>query len=212
MSASLENVSTYPLTSKKWGLKRFADIVISVALIVLLLPLFVIIAMAIKLESRGPILFQQARHGVNRRVFFVWKFRSMRHSGTTDSGVLQVRREDPRATRVGRFLRRSSLDELPQLLNVLEGSMSLVGPRPHPIPLDEKYEALIEGYNNRYRVRPGITGWAQVNGYRGPIDGEASMRARLRHDEQYIRTWSLLLDVKILLLTLYKGFFHQNAY
>jgi len=212
MSASIEDVAIRPRPPVQWALKLVSDKVLAVILILVLSPLLLLIAIAIKLDSAGPVLFQQARHGLNNSVFYVWKFRSMRYKGKPDAGVLQVRREDPRATRVGRFLRRSSLDELPQLFNVLEGTMSLIGPRPHPLPLDEEYEALIEGYSKRYLVRPGITGWAQVNGFRGPVDGLTSMRARLNHDVHYINDWSLWLDIKIFLMTLRNGFFHKNAY
>ena len=159
---------------------------------------------------------QQGQHdevpGLNKGVFRIYKFRSMRDTGTRNTSFLQTERDDPRTTRIGKFIRQASLDELPQLLNVLQGNMSLIGPRPHPLPLDDEYEKLIDGYSSRYRVKPGITGWAQVNGHRGAVDGVASMRSRVEHDRYYIENWSLMLDLKILLMTLRNGFFHKNAY
>lgn len=208
----MEEVAFRPQDSLRWTVKSTADKILAVLLILVLSPILLTIALVIKLESTGPVFFQQARHGLNNRVFYVWKFRSMRFTGKPDAGVLQVQKEDERATRVGRFLRRTSLDELPQLLNVLQGTMSLVGPRPHPLPLDKEYENTVEGYLKRYSVKPGITGWAQVNGHRGPVMDLASMCARLEHDDYYIKNWSLLLDAKILLMTLRRGFFHENAY
>lgn len=208
----MENVAVRPQDSLQWAIKSIADRILAALLILVLSPLLLLVAIAIKMQSSGPVLFQQARHGLNNSVFYVWKFRSMHYTGKPDSGVLQVQKEDERATRLGRFLRRASLDELPQLLNVLQGQMSLVGPRPHPLPLDKQYEAVIEGYSNRYRIKPGITGWAQVNGHRGPVRDQIQMRERVAHDEYYINQWSLLLDLKILLMTLRSGFFHENAY
>jgi putative colanic acid biosynthesis UDP-glucose lipid carrier transferase len=192
--------------------KTVFDKIFAAALLILFSPLLLGIALAIKLESPGPILFKQSRHGLNNTVFPIFKFRSMQVAKASETGFLQTQREDPRTTSIGKFLRRSSLDELPQLLNVLQGTMSLIGPRPHPLPLDEEYGMLIDGYSNRYRVKPGITGWAQVNGHRGAIQGVASMRSRVEHDNFYIENWSLMLDLKILLMTLRNGFVHENAY
>lgn len=208
----MEGVIVEPLDPWQRTVKTLVDKTMAAMLILILAPLLFVIALAVKLQDAGPILFQQARHGLNCGVFWIFKFRSMHNSDANDTGVFQVQREDPRGTTIGRILRRASLDELPQLLNVLQGTMSLVGPRPHPIPLDEQYEKLIDGYSERYRVKPGITGWAQVNGYRGPVEGIASMQSRVEHDRYYIENWSLILDLKILLLTLRNGFFHENAY
>jgi len=201
-----------PLDTWQRTVKGVFDKIFAAALIVIFSPLLLGIALIIKLQSAGPILFQQARYGLNKGVFRIYKFRSMRDTGTRNTSFLQTERDDPRTTRIGKFIRQASLDELPQLLNVLQGNMSLIGPRPHPLPLDDEYEKLIDGYSSRYRVKPGITGWAQVNGHRGAVDGVASMRSRVEHDRYYIENWSLMLDLKILLMTLRNGFFHKNAY
>lgn len=208
----MENVVGRPLDSLQWTIKSVTDKILAALLILVSAPALLLIALAIKLQSPGPVIFQQARHGLDSSIIYVLKFRSMRYTNMQDTGIFQVQKEDPRATRVGRFLRRSSLDELPQLFNVLQGTMSLIGPRPHPIPLDQEYENLIDGYSSRYRIKPGITGWAQVNGHRGPVRGVDKMLARLEYDNYYIENWSLLLDLKILLMTLRRGFFHENAY
>ncbi len=190
--------------------KSALDRLLSALLLVLSAPFLIVIAAAIKLESRGPVLFRQRRYGFNNQAFTMFKFRTMVDRG--DGDVMQAQRGDPRVTRVGRLLRRTSLDELPQLLNVLNGSMSLVGPRPHAVAHNEAFAKIIDGYHARHRVRPGITGWAQVNGYRGETNTAAKMRARVEHDIYYIEHWSLLLDIRILLLTLACGFMHENAY
>ena len=189
------------------------DRIAALLLLALAGPVLGLIALAVRLDSRGPVFFRQPRHGLNDDVFIIWKFRTMRHQRPDAGGVYrQAKRGDDRVTRVGRLLRMSSLDELPQLFNVVLGHMSLVGPRPHPLPLDERFVERIAFYAARYRVRPGITGLAQINGYRGETDSEEKMVGRIRHDLTYIRSWSLLLDLKILLLTPFKGFIHPNAY
>ena len=198
---------TWQITTKTL-LERF----IAALLLLFLFPLLFIIALMIKIQSPGPVIFRQSRHGLDNTVFQIFKFRSMQWSGADNSHAPQAQREDVRMTQIGKFLRRSSFDELPQLLNILQGDMSLVGPRPHPVALDETYEKLIDNYRSRYRVRPGITGWAQVNGHRGPINGVKEMKERLSYDNFYIEHWSLLMDLKILLMTLRYGFFHENAY
>ncbi len=164
------------------------------------LPMFTIAA-AIKLTSRGPVFFRQKRYGMNGQEIMVWKFRSMTccEDGTS---VMQATKNDQRVTRLGAMLRRTSLDELPQLFNVLEGSMSLVGPRPHATAHNEQYRSLIEGYMLRHKVKPGITGLAQVMGYRGETETLDKMAGRVRFDHQYIREWSLWMDLKILFRTL----------
>ena len=193
--------------------KRLFDKTLAALLLVLLAPVLVLVAAAVKLESPGPAIYRQTRYGFNNRPFTVFKFRSMRHDTAAHGRLVrQATSNDPRVTRVGRFLRRTSLDELPQLFNVLNGSMSLVGPRPHAVAHNEQYADIISGYSARHRVRPGITGWAQVNGLRGETQTADKMRARVAYDIYYIENWSLLLDVRILLRTAVVGFLHKNAY
>jgi putative colanic acid biosynthesis UDP-glucose lipid carrier transferase len=206
------NVFERPLTG--WGnvLKAIEDKALGATLLAAALPLCLLIALAIKLGSPGPALFRQTRYGFNNNEFTVFKFRTMRVNAQEDASVPQATRGDARVTRVGAFLRRTSLDELPQLYNVLRGDMSLVGPRPHAVPHNQQYAALIGDYLSRHRVKPGITGWAQVNGLRGEIASPEIMKLRVQHDIHYIEHWSLLLDIKILLLTMLFGFVNKNAY
>ena len=201
-----------PLTGWNIGVKSLEDRVLGVLLLVLFSPVLAIVALAIRLESKGPILFRQKRYGYNNQVFEIYKFRSMYHDRPPEEKTVQATRDDPRITKVGRFIRRSSLDELPQLLNVVHGTMSLVGPRPHAVDHNEEYAALIRGYFARHRVKPGITGWAQVNGLRGETDTLEKMEARVRYDTYYAENWSLLFDLQILVKTVFVGFVSQNAY
>jgi putative colanic acid biosynthesis UDP-glucose lipid carrier transferase len=201
-----------PLSGWSIVAKTLEDQIIAAVLFVLFLPLFALIALAIRLDSRGPVLFKQTRYGFNNDDITVFKFRTMAHQPEEEKDVPQARRNDPRVTRVGRFLRRTSLDELPQLLNVLRGEMSLVGPRPHAVAHNEHYAKIIDEYLGRHRVKPGITGWAQVNGLRGETDTAEKMRMRVQYDLYYIDNWSLLFDLKILALTPFVGFVHRNAY
>ncbi|HUC64682.1 MAG TPA: undecaprenyl-phosphate glucose phosphotransferase [Stellaceae bacterium] len=201
-----------PLAGWRIVVKRAMDIALSAVLLVFFMPLMLGIAGLIKLDSRGPVIFRQRRFGFNRQPITVYKFRTMYCGSSDDAAVAQARPRDPRVTRLGRFLRRSSLDELPQLLNVLRGDMSLVGPRPHATAHDEKYAPLIDGYLARHRVQPGITGWAQVKGFRGETDTLEKMIQRVEHDLFYIEHWSPLFDLRILALTLRYGFYHRNAY
>lgn len=165
-----------------------------------------------KLSSRGPILFRQRRKGADGRVFTIYKFRSMRVH-TEEAGVLsQATRGDSRVTRVGAFLRRTSLDELPQFFNVLRGDMSVVGPRPHALEHDDLYRKVVSGYIHRYRIKPGITGWAQVNGLRGETDRIEKMEARVAHDLYYLGNWSFGLDMRIIAATIFRGLRSANAY
>jgi Undecaprenyl-phosphate glucose phosphotransferase len=191
-----------PLAGWDTMLKRGVDIVLSAILLLFFLPLMPVLAAVIAIDSRGPILFRQLRYGLNNEPIEIYKFRTMQHDPAPDPEVPQARRNDPRVTRVGQFLRRSSLDELPQLLNVCRGDMSLVGPRPHAVAHNEKYAKLIDAYAARHRVKPGITGWAQVNGARGETSTAAEMRRRIEYDLYYIEHWSLLLDFRILFRTL----------
>jgi Undecaprenyl-phosphate glucose phosphotransferase len=190
-------------------LKRVEDIFISSFLLILTLPLLLSIAVAVKIDSRGPALYRQKRHGFNNEIFDVYKFRSMKQE---DRPLAQATRNDPRITRVGRFLRRSSLDELPQLWNVLIGNMSIVGPRPHAVQHNVEYASIISEYFARHNVKPGITGWAQVNGLRGETDTPEKMRRRVDADLHYIENWSLLLDFKVILMTALTVWFQDTAY
>ena len=204
-------LSRAPLTLRDRVVKRAFDIVVAATLLALAAPLFAVIAMAIKLEAGGPVLFRQRRHGFNQHEFRVFKFRTMT---TMDDGAVipQATRDDARITKVGRLLRSTNLDETPQLLNVLLGQMSLVGPRPHAVAHNNKYEERIRVYAQRHKVKPGITGLAQVNGYRGITDTIEKMRLRVEHDLLYIDQWSLRLDIKILLMTLFSRRSYRNAY
>jgi putative colanic acid biosynthesis UDP-glucose lipid carrier transferase len=180
--------------------KRVVDILLAMATLFALGPFMLVVAAAVKLSSRGPVLFKQRRYGLNGEEIFIYKFRSM--TVCEDGPVVeQATRSDPRTTWLGRILRRASLDELPQILNVLEGKMSFVGPRPHAVAHNEMYRKLISGYMIRHKVRPGITGWAQVNGLRGETDTLEKMRRRVQYDIDYLNNWSLWLDIKILLKT-----------
>jgi putative colanic acid biosynthesis UDP-glucose lipid carrier transferase len=192
-------------------IKRASDIVLASAALVLILPAMVAIAIGIKLTSPGPVLFTQRRYGLDGREIIVYKFRTMTvlEDGTV---VRQATRDDSRVTRLGAFLRKYSLDELPQFINVLQGRMSVVGPRPHAVAHNEMYRKLIRGYMIRHKVKPGITGWAQVNGLRGETDTLEKMRARIEHDLSYLRNWSLQLDLQIVLKTVLVVLRTQNAY
>ncbi|SQF99426.1 capsular polysaccharide biosynthesis protein [Paucimonas lemoignei] len=195
-----------------WSLvKRTEDILLSsVILAMIALPLL-LIAIAIKLTSPGPVLFRQRRYGLDGRPIMVWKFRSMSVQENGDV-INQATRNDARVTPLGAFLRRTSLDELPQFFNVLRGDMSIVGPRPHAVAHNEQYRKQVSGYMLRHKVKPGITGWAQINGWRGETDTLDKMQKRVEYDLEYIEHWSLWLDLKIILLTLFKGFLNKNAF
>ena len=192
-------------------IKRIEDVVLATLILALIWPLMLTIALGVKFSSPGPVLFRQRRYGLNGREIVVWKFRSMRVCEDGDH-VPQARKNDPRVTPFGRFLRRTSLDELPQFVNVLQGRMSVVGPRPHAVAHNEHYRKLIRGYMWRHKVKPGITGWAQVNGLRGETDTLDKMKQRVEYDLEYIRNWSVWLDIKIVWLTIWHGFKGKNAY
>lgn len=204
-------LSRAPLTLKDRILKRAFDLFTASLLLVLLAPLFLIIAVLIKLDSQGPVFFRQRRNGFNQQEFRIFKFRTMT---TLDDGavVRQATRNDKRVTRVGRILRRTNFDELPQLFNVLAGHMSLVGPRPHAVAHNNEYEEKIRLYARRHNVKPGITGWSQVNGYRGETDSIDKMRRRVEHDLYYIDNWSLLFDIRIMFMTIFSPRSYRNAY
>jgi Undecaprenyl-phosphate glucose phosphotransferase len=204
-SVQMTTLVSRPISQRGLVMKALQDKILSAILIVWLLPLMAIIALLIKLDSSGPVCFRQRRHGLNNTEFEVLKFRTMTWSGSDNAtGVNQTKRNDSRVTRVGRFLRRSSLDELPQLLNVLRGEMSLVGPRPHPTVMrteNRLCEEIVADYSHRHRVKPGLTGWAQINGYRGATSTTEQVRRRVEHDLFYIENWSFFFDLKILALT-----------
>ena len=204
-------LSRAPLTVKDRILKRAFDVATASVLLMLAAPVLAVIAVAIKLDTPGPVLFRQRRNGFNQKEFRIFKFRTM--TTLDDGGVVrQATRGDQRITRVGRVLRRTNLDELPQLLNVILGHMSLVGPRPHAVAHNCQYEEQIRLYARRHNVKPGITGWAQVNGYRGETSAIDKMLKRVEHDFYYIDHWSLLLDIRILLTTVLSPTSYRNAY
>ncbi|MGF1445285.1 MAG: undecaprenyl-phosphate glucose phosphotransferase [Pikeienuella sp.] len=201
-----------PISGWSALLKAVFDFIVASALIVLLAPLLILVAIAIKIDSPGPVFFMQPRLGFNNRVFRIFKFRSMYHREVPERSVTQASKDDPRVTRVGRFIRRTSIDELPQLFNVLNGTMSLVGPRPHALSHNEDYGRRIRQYFTRHKVKPGITGWAQVNNLRGETEVLSKMEARVEHDIFYAENWSLLFDLRILLMTVAVVFFQKTAY
>ena len=191
--------------------KRATDLVLATLGLIMLAPVFAAIAIAIKVTSPGPVFFKQRRYGLEGEEILVYKFRSMTVC-EDGADVRQASRTDSRITKIGRFLRRSSLDELPQLINVIEGKMSLVGPRPHAVAHNELYRKLISGYMIRHKVRPGITGWAQVHGLRGETDTVEKMEQRVHYDLDYLSNWSLMLDLRILVRTLRIVASGDNAY
>lgn len=192
-------------------LKRLEDVALGVLILAMCAIPMLMVAAAIKLTSPGPVIFRQRRYGLDGKIVEVWKFRTMTvcEDGET---IAQARRNDPRVTRFGAFLRRNSIDELPQFINVLRGSMSIVGPRPHAVAHNEQYRRLIRGYMLRHKVKPGITGWAQINGWRGETDTLEKMQKRVEFDMEYLQNWSLWLDLKIVALTAIRGFFRSSAY
>lgn len=192
-------------------IKRISDVVLSLSILSLIAPLMLLIAVGIKLSSPGPVLFKQRRYGLDGKKIVVYKFRSMTVM-EDDGQVNQATRGDPRITRFGSFLRRTSMDELPQFINVLQGRMSVVGPRPHAISHNEMYRSLIKGYMIRHKVKPGITGWAQVNGFRGETETLEKMQARIDYDLDYLRNWSLFLDLLIIFKTINVVIKDKNAY
>ena len=206
------DLSVTPMNGVALLIKRLEDIVLGTLLCILILPVCVLIALSIRLTSPGPILFKQYRTGVNGKNFKVYKFRSMKVHQEGEGQVTQASKGDNRLTKVGAFLRRTSLDELPQFFNVLQGRMSIVGPRPHALAHNEHYKELVESYMKRHKVKPGITGWAQVNGLRGETDTLEKMDRRVEFDLWYIDNWSLWLDLRIIFWTVLKGFINKNAY
>ena len=200
-----------PFTGTNRLVKRLEDLVLATLILVLISPVLLAVFIGVKLSSPGPAIFRQRRNGLDGEEIVVYKFRSMR---AQDDGavVQQATKTDPRITRFGAFLRRSSMDELPQFINVLQGRMSIVGPRPHAVAHNEIYRQLIKAYMVRHKVKPGITGWAQVNGHRGETDTIEKMQARVEYDLEYLRNWSLGLDLQIIARTVKLVFFDRNAY
>jgi lipopolysaccharide/colanic/teichoic acid biosynthesis glycosyltransferase len=201
--------SQTPSRAISLAIKRGADIVFSISALLLLLPLLCLVALAIKATSRGPALFCQNRTGLNGKTFRMFKFRSMYGEKCDVTGIRQTMANDPRITPLGRWLRRTSIDELPQLINILRGDMSMIGPRPHAPGMRAAgidYADLVPYYDARHSMRPGLSGWAQVNRLRGPTDDAGKARARIDHDIVYIQNFSILFDIKILALTLWREF------
>ncbi|MDK2778334.1 MAG: undecaprenyl-phosphate glucose phosphotransferase [Pseudomonadota bacterium] len=209
----MQTLSVYetPVSGINDVLKRMFDIVFSISVLTLIAVPMLVIAAIVKLTSPGPVIFKQFRYGLDGRRIHVWKFRSM---SAMDNGqvVKQATKGDARITPFGAFIRRTSLDELPQFINVLQGSMSVVGPRPHAVAHNEEYRKLIPYYMLRHKVKPGITGWAQINGFRGETDTIDKMSGRVDYDLDYIRNWSLWMDIKIIFMTLFKGFVGKNVH
>lgn len=204
-----------PLSASEQAVKRLFDAMVSAILLIFLAPLMLLTALLIKLESPGPVFFKQQRYGFGKKIIDVYKFRSMYHEMSDQLADKLTERDDPRVTRVGAFIRRFSVDELPQLLNVLRGEMSMVGPRPNPLNAKaggELYDRVVENFYTRYRVLPGITGWAQVNGLRGNTDTKDKLIRRVEYDLYYIQNWSFWLDLKIVLLTPLASLEGENAF
>jgi Undecaprenyl-phosphate glucose phosphotransferase len=209
------DLASRPLTPLQAGLKRAEDLFLSCLIMLLTTPTFVVAALAIKLDSPGPVLFGQVREGYHNKAFKIWKFRTMYHEARDEQAAQQTSRYDRRVTRVGRLLRRLSLDELPQLINVIRGEMSIVGPRPHALGMTSvglPMTQVLDEYAARHRLKPGITGWAQVNGCRGEVDSHEKLRRRVSLDCYYIDHWSLSLDLWIILRTAALLLFDSDAY
>jgi Undecaprenyl-phosphate glucose phosphotransferase len=209
------NVIDHPLRDWRWFVKTVEDRLLSALILMSISPLMVAIALLIRLDSPGPVLFRQKRYGFNNQLIEVLKFRTMRHEMSDSNAEQLTRRNDPRITRVGAVLRRTSLDELPQFLNVLRGDMSIVGPRPHALSAKAGallYQEAVKYYDARHRMKPGITGWAQVNGWRGETDTQEQIRKRVEHDLYYIEHWSIAFDLRIIARTIVGGFSGRNAF
>lgn len=206
------DLSGSPMRGINRIVKSTEDRILALFFLIILSPIMLLIAIGVKLTSKGPVIFKQIRHGYDGRPIKIYKFRSMIVHTEKDNLVTQASRNDPRVTKFGLFLRTTSLDELPQFFNVLQGRMSIVGPRPHAIAHGELYKDKIDDYMKRHKVKPGITGWAQINGWRGETDTLNKMEKRVEFDLYYIQNWSLLFDIKIILLTLFKIFSLEKAY
>lgn len=220
LNNSVTTVAGLPVISLSWSgmnemdqlVKRIEDVVLATLILLLISPLMLLIALGVRLSSPGPALFRQRRLGLGGDEIVVLKFRSMVVHSESPGCWTQARKGDPRITPFGAFLRRTSLDELPQFLNVLSGKMSIVGPRPHPLALNEQYKSVVDRYMVRHKIKPGITGWAQIHGYRGETDKLEKMQKRVEYDLYYIENWSLWMDLKIIALTPFKSLSADNAY
>ncbi len=209
---SMLALNSSPMVGMNRLIKAIEDRVLALVILICISPLFLLIALAVKISSTGPIFFKQLRHGWDGRVIKVYKFRTMYEHREEEGQVTQASLQDQRVTALGRFLRRTSLDELPQFINVLQGRMSIVGPRPHALQHNEFYKDSINAYMQRHKVKPGITGWAQINGWRGETETLEKMKKRVEFDLFYIENWSPLFDLKIIFMTFLKGFVSRNAY
>ncbi len=209
----IQTISVYdsPMRGGYSIMKRMEDLFLAFSILTVIALPMLIIAAIIKITSPGPVLFKQDRYGMDGKKIKVWKFRSMR---VMDNGevVKQATKNDPRVTKFGAFLRRTSLDELPQFFNVIQGTMSVVGPRPHAVSHNEEYRKKVAYYMLRHKMKPGITGWAQVNGWRGETDTVEKMEMRIKYDLEYIRNWSIWMDFKIVVFTIFRGFVGKNVY
>ncbi len=206
------DLNASPMVGLNSLIKAGFDKLIAAVALALLAPILALIALVIKLDSPGPVFFFQKRHGWDGKVIRICKFRTMIHAQCAQEDSRQAQFNDPRITAVGRFLRKTSLDELPQFINVLRGDMSVVGPRPHPLALNHSYANRIDTYMQRHRVKPGITGWAQIHGLRGETDTLEKMQRRIEYDLYYIQHWSLWMDIKIMVLTIFAAWGGKNAY
>ena len=212
MGLNVVDLNYSPLHGVNHAIKAVTDIVFSIGILTLISPVMIALACAVKLTSKGPVLFAQQRNGAGGKIVNIYKFRSMKVHNETENTVTQATKGDSSLTPIGGFIRRTSLDELPQFINVLQGRMSIVGPRPHARSHNSEYSRLVDSYMSRHRVKPGITGWAQVNGFRGETDTLDKMEDRVKYDLWYIENWSWGLDVKIIIKTVFKGFINKNAY
>ncbi len=206
------NLNSTPMVGVNRVIKGVSDRLLSLVILILISPVMFVIAIAVKLSSSGPVLFRQRRHGWDGKPIKVYKFRTMAVHQENKGTVTQASRNDPRITSIGAFLRRTSLDELPQFFNVLQGRMSIVGPRPHAMEHTEQYKDMVDAYMQRHKVKPGITGWAQINGWRGETDTLDKMKKRVEYDLYYIENWSIWFDLKIIALTILRGFTDKSAY
>lgn len=209
MGLPVINIRHVPLTNTiNSFIKRFVDIIGSLVGIIVTSPIMLVSAIAVKVSSQGPVIFKQERVGLHGKTFYMYKFRSMEQQKASEEKKAWTVKDDPRVTKVGRILRKTSIDELPQLFNILKGDMSLVGPRPERPHFVDKFKEQIPRYMVKHQVRPGLTGWAQVKGYRG----DTSIRKRIECDLYYIENWTLWFDIKIIFMTFFTGFINKNAY